>query len=75
MKVSKMIELLQQMPQDLEVYSYCDHGQTPEEPCDPSVQVLIRDHNGFVDLESFMLYEDAIGSGYEEEQLVKIVML
>jgi hypothetical protein len=34
MKVSKMIELLQQMPQDLEVYSYCDHGQTPEESCD-----------------------------------------
>lgn len=75
MKVAKMIELLQQMPQDLDVYSYCDHGQTPEESCDPSVQVLIRDYNGFVDPESFMSYEDAIASGYEEEQIIKIVML
>ncbi|WBF79415.1 hypothetical protein BNCALIDO_00025 [Aeromonas phage vB_AdhM_TS9] len=75
MKVSKMIELLQQMPQDLEIYSCCDHGQAPEESCDPNVQVLIMDHNGFVDPESFMSYEDAIDSGYEEEQLVKIVML
>lgn len=75
MKVSKMIELLQQMPQDLKVYSYCDHGQTLEESCSPSVQVLIRDYNGFVDPESFMSHEDAIDSGYEEEQLVKIVML
>ncbi len=75
MKVSKMIELLQQMPQDLEVYSYCDHGQTPEESCDPSIQVLIKDYNGNIDTESFMSYEDAIDSGYDDEQIVKIVML
>lgn len=75
MKVSKMIELLQQMPQDLEVYSCCDHGQTPEESQDPSVYVLIKDHNGYVDPESYMTWADAIDSGYEESDLVEIVML
>ncbi len=37
MKVSKLIEALQAMPPDLEVYGYCDHGQTPEKVCNPSV--------------------------------------
>ena len=75
MKVSQMIELLQQMPQDLEVYSCCDHGQTPEEAHDPSVYVLIKDNNGYVDPESYMTWADAIDSGYEETNLVEIVML
>ncbi len=75
MKVSRMIELLQQMPQDLEVYSCCDHGQTPEESCEPSVYVLIKDSTGCIDPESFMTWADAIDSGYEESDLVKIVML
>lgn len=75
MKVSQMIELLQQMPQDLEVYSCCDHGQTPEESCKPSVYVLVKDYNGYVDPESYMTKEDAIDSGYEESGLVEIVLL
>lgn len=37
MKVSELIELLKDMPQDLEVYSYTDHGQTPEKTSTPSV--------------------------------------
>ena len=74
MKVSRMIELLQQMPQDLEVYSYCDHGQT-EESRKPSVYVLIKDSNGYIDPGSFMTWADAIDSGYEESDLVEIVML
>lgn len=37
MKVSKLIELLKEMPQDLEVYSYCDHGQSPEKTSTPSI--------------------------------------
>lgn len=37
MKVKELIELLKDMPQDLEVYSYCDHGQTPEKSGVPSV--------------------------------------
>lgn len=75
MKVSQMIELLQQMPQDLEVYSCFDHGQTPEESQGPSVYVLIKDHNGYVDPESYMTWADAIDSGYEESDLVEIVMI
>ena len=75
MKVSQMIELLQQMPQDLEVYSYCDHGQTPEESQSPSVYVLIKDYNGYADPEYYMTKDDAIDSGYEESDLVEIVML
>lgn len=75
MKVSKMIELLQQMPQDLEVYSCCDHGQTAESSCAPEVCVFVKDHNGYVDPESYMTKEDAIDSGYEESDLVEIVLL
>ncbi len=75
MKVSKMIELLQQMPQDLEVYSCCDYGQTPEESCGPSVYVLTKAYNGYIDPESYMTRGDAIDSGYEESDLVEIVML
>ena len=37
MKVKDLIEALQLMPQELDVYSYCDHGQTPEKSCSPSV--------------------------------------
>lgn len=75
MKVSEMIELLQQMPQDLGVYSYCDHGQTPESSCAPEVYVLIKDNTGYIDPESFMTWADAIDSGYEETNLVEIVLL
>ena len=75
MKVSEMVELLQQMPQDLEVYSYCDHGQTPEESCEPSVYVLTKANNGYTDPESYMTWADAIDSGYEKSDLVEIVLL
>lgn len=75
MKVSKMIELLQEMPQDLEVYSCCDHGQTPEESQSPSIYVLIKDNTGYIDPESYMTWAEAIDSGYEESDLVEIVLL
>ena len=75
MKVSEMIELLQQMPQDLEVYSYCDHGQIPEESCTPCIFVLVKDERGRTDPESYMSHEDAIESGHTEDELVKIVLL
>ena len=75
MKVSRMIELLQQVPQDLEVYSCCGHGQTPEESGEPSVYVLTKANNGYIDPESYMTWVDAIDSGYEESNLVEIVML
>ena len=37
MKVKELIEKLQEMPQDLEVFSICDHGQTPEKSMSPSI--------------------------------------
>ena len=37
MKVKELINLLQEMPQDLEVYGYCNHGQTPEKVLEPTV--------------------------------------
>ena len=37
MLVKELIELLKDMPQDLEVYSYTNHGQTPEKTSTPSV--------------------------------------
>lgn len=75
MKVSEMIELLQQMPQDLEVYSCCDHGQTPEESCTPSVKVALKEEYDRGRIEDYMEYDDAIESGYVEDDLVKIVLL
>lgn len=47
MKVSELIEALKLMPQDLEVYSYCDHGQTPEKSCSPSIQWMDDDFENF----------------------------
>lgn len=38
MRVSDLIAALQLMPQDLEVYSYTDHGQTAEKSCRPSIR-------------------------------------
>ena len=37
MKVKELIKLLQEMPQELEVYSYCNHEQTPEKALEPTV--------------------------------------
>lgn len=37
MIVQELIEALQQLPKDLEVYAYTDHGQTPEGICSPQV--------------------------------------
>ena len=40
MLVKELIELLKDMPQDLDVFSMCDHGQTPERSMFPSVYYL-----------------------------------
>lgn len=37
MTVAELIEALKQMPQDAQVYSYTDHGQTFEQSQSPSV--------------------------------------
>lgn len=75
MKVFKMIELLQGMPQDLEVYSYCDHGQTPESSCAPRAVVIVKSEYDHGSIDGYMEKEDAIDSGYEESDLIEIVLL
>lgn len=37
MTVIELITLLQEMPPELQVYSYCDHGQCPEKSGNPSI--------------------------------------
>lgn len=66
MKVKDLIEKLQQLPQDLDVYAYTDHGQTPEGVCSPSV-VYFDD-----DFEYFTADED---KAREEEYFHKGVIL
>lgn len=75
MKVSQMIELLQQMPQDLEVYSCCDHGQTPEESMSPQVVVVVKSEYDYGSIDGYMEKHDAINDGWEESDLVEIVLL
>ena len=71
MKVSRMIELLQQMPQDLEVYSYCDHGQTPEESMSPQVVAVVKSVYECGTIDGYMAStQEAVDSGYEESDLV-----
>jgi len=40
MLVKEMIERLQLMPQNLEVFSMCDHGQTLEKSMNPSIYYI-----------------------------------
>lgn len=76
MKVSEMIELLQQMPQDLEVYSYCDHGQTPEESLRPHVVAVVKSEYENGTIGGYMSsIQEAVDSDYEESDLVEIVLL
>ena len=52
MKVKELIEKLQEMPQDLEVFSICDHGQTPEESMSPSIYYIdTSDYENYTDNE------------------------
>ena len=55
MNVKDLITALQLMPQDLEVYSICDHGQTPEKASGP--QVAYSEETGYT-REEWTAYED-----------------
>jgi hypothetical protein len=43
MKVKELIAALQLCDQELEVYSYCDHGQSPEKADVPSMIYTTED--------------------------------
>jgi hypothetical protein len=71
MKVFELIELLKEMPQDLEVYSYCDHGQSPEKTSTPSI-AFTEKANEFCLWDDYTTDEDdAEESGYTQ----KVVLL
>lgn len=76
MKVKELIEALQAMPQDAEVYSYCDHGQTPETTYVPNLRYTperltytLHDATIFEDLDC------VVESGYEVEELNQFVQI
>lgn len=75
MKVSKMIELLQQIPQDLEVYNYVIDGQGPEVPTEPNIVVVPWSEFKVGVVDGFMTKEEAIDFGYQDSDLVEIVLL
>jgi hypothetical protein len=45
MKVKELIELLQKMPQELEVYGVSDHGQSPEQISAPQIIFIEKEVN------------------------------
>lgn len=55
MQVKDLIAALQLMPQDLEVYSYCNHGQLPERTDYP--EVAYSEDEGYT-REGWTAYED-----------------
>lgn len=69
MKVKDLIAALQLCDQELEVYGYCDHGQTPEKVQRPSL-IYSNAPDNFYD-EYAMTEEDAEDEGYT----VKAILL
>lgn len=70
MKVSELIEALKKMPQDLEVYAYTDHGQTPEKISRPSI--------AYTDMLTHSIYDGWVtcaDEAEEEEFTKKFVIL
>lgn len=68
MRVSELIEKLQQMPQHLEVYSCCDHGQSPEKSQPPSI--TWTDEGGFLDSGWSNNKEEAIEEGFTQQFVI-----
>lgn len=64
MKVKELIEALQKMPQDLEVYGVSDHGQIPEQINAPQV-VCFGD-----DTEDYCSEDEAEEYGYEDKSVL-----
>lgn len=71
MTVAELIEALKQMPQDAQVYSYTDHGQTFEKSQSPDVVYAEEASYSFETV--FSEEEDAVDYGIESP--VKVVVL
>jgi len=60
MTVAELIEELKKMPEDLEVYGYTDHGQTPGKVSKPSV--------AYIDLLTDSIYDSWASYADEAEE-------
>jgi len=67
MKVKELIVALQSMPQELEVYGICDHGQAPEKACIPSII--------YTDTDSYTIQDYCLESENEYGYKFKAVLL
>lgn len=70
MKVKDLIEALKEMPQDLEVYGYCDHSQSPEKVSTPSVIYVQGDVHTIYDYEYTSDEEEAEENGYKHKAIL-----
>jgi len=74
MKVSELIEALQELPPHLEVYSYCYHGQTPEKSGNPTVVYAKDVYSGELEYALFDGFTSCPIEG-EDEGFIPFVLL
>jgi hypothetical protein len=71
MKVKELILALHKLEQDLEVYGYCDHGQSPEKIKSPSTfYMLNKDEFSPEDFSIGVSPEDAEELGYNHKAIL-----
>lgn len=70
MKVKDLIAALKDMDPELEVYGYCDHGQSPEKVSAPSI-IYTTGNVHSLDYDWTDNFDDAVDDGYD----IKAVLL
>ena len=70
MKISELITMLQAMPQDLEVYGYCNHSQTPEKISSPHIVFTNELSYSLYDYEWSTSQKDAEEAGYDKQAVI-----
>lgn len=70
MKVSELIEQLKRFDPELEVYGYCDHGQTPEKISPPSIIFIKETSQSIWDYEWVNTRQDAKEYGYNVKAVI-----
>lgn len=73
MKAKELLNILQQLPPehlDLEVYGYCDHGQSPEKVSAPSIIYIEKDVHTIYDYEYSMDKQDAEENGWTHKAIL-----
>lgn len=70
MKVKELIEYLQRCDQELEVYGYCDHGQSPEKVSAPGVIWIEGDVHTIWDGEWQSSSQEAKAAGFKHKAIL-----